>query len=175
MKMKAKLFILFLMSIFVTTSSLAADTEKKMSDADILGVVVTLDKNEIAAAKIIVKQNINADVKHFAGLMVNDHSKNLHEVMGLAKTIGKPATSKDSLMLKASGLKELVSLKATLEKNLAKTYIDDMVRDHADALKCIDEDLIPNATNAKLKAMLVMTRAHVAGHLEKAKALQAKM
>lgn len=52
-------------------------------------------------------------------------------------------------------------------------YIDAMVKGHADALAKIDNELL-KAANETVKNHLTKTRAAVAEHLAKAKALQAK-
>jgi putative membrane protein len=172
--MKTKLAILALLASF-SVAGFAADTSAQTKDREILGTLVALNKNEIAAAKEVEKSKISADVKKFADFMIVEHGKNLRETMKLSRTLGKPENDKKALMLKAKGLKELASLKITKEKNMNKTYIDDMVADHESALELVDNDLLKNVTNAKLKKHLEMTREHIAHHLDEAKAIQAKL
>lgn len=172
--MKFKYLLMLILTVFLS-SSMAAENASKAKDRDILGSLVALNKNEISSAQQVKRSKLNPDVKAFANFMIVEHKKNLASTMKLSHTIGKPTKSKETMMLKLKGLKELASLKITSDKNLQKTYIDDMVKDHQDALDMIDNNLLPNVTNAQLKSLLDETRTHVAKHLEKAKAIQSKL
>jgi plastocyanin len=56
-----------------------------------------------------------------------------------------------------------------------KAYVDHEVVYHQQVLDAIDKTLVPNASNAELKALLVKVRPAIAAHLDHAKMLQASL
>ncbi len=172
--MKLKILALALLSI-ACSSAFAYSADEKKQDEQIIGALVALNHNEINASKEVRGKVTDTDVKQFANFMVKEHRKNLKETLALGREIGTVRKGKDAMALKMAGMKEAASLKMTMQKNLAATYINDMVTEHQNALDLIDNDLMKNATNEKLKTLLTNTRAHVAHHLEEAKKIQAKL
>jgi putative membrane protein len=177
--MKTKLLALCTITAF-TLSPLAhaadASATDKKTDQEVLGTLVTLDKNEIAAADYVLKQSVAPGVKDFATMMTKDHGDNVKQATKMSKKLGgSPIVNADAKTLKAQGKDELDALKKLKGKELEVTYINDMVKDHKDALETIDGSLLKNASNPDLKKMLEATREHVQHHLEVATDLQSKM
>ena len=56
-----------------------------------------------------------------------------------------------------------------------KAYIDYEVVYHQQVLDAIDKTLVPSASNAELKALIVKVRPAFVAHLEHAKSLQASL
>jgi putative membrane protein len=56
-----------------------------------------------------------------------------------------------------------------------KAYVDNEVAYHQAVLDAVDKTLIPGASNAELKALLVKVRPAFVAHLEHAKKLQASL
>jgi putative membrane protein len=56
-----------------------------------------------------------------------------------------------------------------------KAYIDNEVAYHQAVLDAVDKTLIPSASNAELKALLVKVRPAFVAHLEHAKAIQSSL
>jgi putative membrane protein len=149
--------------------------DTKQKEQEVLGTLMVLNKNEIGAAKFIEKSKVQPVVKKYAMMLDKEHSANLAKVMAMGHKLGKPVVNDEANKLKKDGEDELAALKEMKGKELGKTYIDDMVKDHQAALDVIDNSLLPNATTPKLKAFVEDTRKHIAHHLEEAKAIQSKM
>jgi putative membrane protein len=60
-------------------------------------------------------------------------------------------------------------------KEFDKAYVDNEVTYHQTVLDALDKTLIPNASNAELKALLVKVRPAFVAHLEHAKHIQAEL
>ncbi|WP_419420373.1 DUF4142 domain-containing protein [Legionella sp. D16C41] len=145
-------------------------------DGQILDVLVVLNQNEIAAANLISKKkDVNDSVKRYARMLAREHGKNLKETMKLSHSIGSPMQNATADSLKKKGEHELATLNPLTGAALDKAYIDAMVNDHQQALQLFDDNLMPNASNQKLKAQLTQTRKHLVKHLKEAQAIQNKL
>lgn len=168
----SSLFVL--LSIF-SIAAVAEDMSAK-KDGVVLETIMTIDNNEIAAAQLAEKKTSNADVKGFAQSMITDHSKNLQDAKDLGDKIKVSPTSNEKTdRLKKMGQDELKKLDATDSKNFDAVYIDAMVKGHQQALKIIDDKLMPKASNQDLIAFLKSTREVVAHHLQMAQDVQKKI
>lgn len=151
-------------------------TDITLTDAQIEGILMAANTGEINAAKMAHSKSKNAKVKAFAQTMMKEHGDNNRHVAALSKQKKMPSAESDtSKMLKDNAEKEGTTLKALSGVEFDKAYIDAQVSDHETVLQTIDSSLIPNAKHAELKALLQKTRTAVAGHLERAKALQTAM
>jgi putative membrane protein len=158
-----------------STSAATSSVKNKQTqkDADILGVLVVLNNNEIAAGNEASKKATDPKVKDFAEMMVKQHTQNLDDTMKLSEKINiKPMDTTKSNSMKKQGKMQLDKLSAMKDKAFDAAYMSDMVKGHADALKLIDNSLLKNVTNPELKAQLEETRKHVEHHLEAAKEVQ---
>lgn len=132
--------------------------------------VVQGNMYEIAAAKIAQQKSASADVKDFAKMMVTDHTAMLNEMKPLITKAGKtPPTELDQ---RRNGL--LDNLRAAGTKDFDKTYIDQQVAAHEETLSLL-KGYADNGDNADLKAAATKAVPKVQGHLDKAKAIQAKL
>jgi putative membrane protein len=77
--------------------------------------------------------------------------------------------------LKAGGDKNVATLKGLKGAAFDKAYVDNEVAYHQAVLDAVDKSLIPGASNAELKALLVKVRPAFVAHLEHAKKLQASL
>lgn len=178
--MKAKALITALTVFLISSlSPVFADESSKegadTADRQILGVLVALNKNEIAAGNYILNKKVDPQVKQYAHMMVKDHTQNLHQTLGFARKLGQPLPSGDSKALQQQGQEELANLKTLKGKELESTYIDNMVKGHEAALQTIDDNLLKNVDSEKLKKQLEDTRTDVDHHLEVAKEIQNKL
>lgn len=142
-------------------------------DAKIMGAMVVLDKNEIAAGSLAQHKSTNMSVKRYADLMVNAHGQNLHELEQLGHKMGvAPEHGSTAALLQAKGKRLMTTLHHTTGHAFDKAYIGAMVQGHAEALQLVDKKLLSDATNPRLRHYLEMSRAHIADHLQKAKEVQ---
>ena len=146
---------------------------QSINDAQIASIVVTATQVDIDAGKLAASQSTNGDVRKFAELMVTDHTGVNKAAVDLATKLKMtPQDNPTSQSLKADGHKHLAQLKTLSGAAFDKAYVDREVAYHQQVLDAVDKVLIPNASNAELKALLVKVRPAFVAHLEHAKHLQ---
>ena len=118
----------------------------------------------------------NPEVKKFGQQMVTDHTGVNKLATDLAAKLKvTPADNPTSESLKAGGAKNVANLKGLKGSAFDKAYIDNEVAYHQAVLDAVDKTLIPGATNAELKALLVKVRPAFVAHLEHAKQVQTSL
>jgi putative membrane protein len=146
------------------------------NDAQIAAIVVTANQVDIDAGKLAASRTKNADVKQFAQLMVTDHTGVNKQATALVTRLHvTPQPNDTSKSLKDGGDKNLAALKPLQGAAFDTAYVDHEVAYHQAVLDALDKTLIPNASNADLKALLVKVRPAFESHLEHAKHLQASL
>jgi putative membrane protein len=145
-----------------------------INDAQIAAIVVTANQVDIDAGKLAVERSSNDKVKTFAQLMVTDHTgvnKAATELVTRLKVT--PEANPTSTALQAGGDKNLAHLKTLTGTAFDKAYVDHEYAYHQQVIDALDKTLIPGATNAELKALLIKVRPAFVAHREHAKSLQA--
>jgi putative membrane protein len=154
----------------------AAATAQAVTDAQIASIVVTANQVDIDAGRLAAARAAKAEVKKFGELMVTDHTGvNKAAVDLVTKLKVTPQDNPTSQSLKAGGAKNLAHLKTLKGAAFDKAYVDQEVTYHTAVLDAVDKVLIPNASNAELKALLVKVRPAFVAHLEHAKQVQASL
>jgi putative membrane protein len=183
--MKARLTLLF-------ASAALAATVHASSAKEILGMgtpdavqfrakASASDAFEVLSSRIALSHATNPDLKMFAQMMIDDHTKSTDALVALG------GISKDSLEAKmkpgADGkfvgndlidtdhANELNSLDSKSNDDFNKTYIDDQVKGHEAAVALL-EDYAKNGDNAKLKDFANSILPAVRAHLARAQGLQ---
>jgi putative membrane protein len=147
-----------------------------VTDAQIASIVVTANQVDIDAGTLAAERAAKADVKQFGTLMVTDHTGvNKAAVELVTKLKVTPQDNPTSQSLKAGGEKNVAHLRTLKGAAFDKAYVDQEVAYHTSVLEAVDKTLIPNASNAELKALLVKVRPAFVAHLEHAKRLQASL
>jgi putative membrane protein len=145
-----------------------------VNDAQIASIVITANQVDIDAGKLATSRSTNDDIKAFARLMVTDHTAVNKSATDLAAKLKvTPQDNPTSQSLKVEGDKNLDHLKTLKGAAFDKAYVDREVAYHQQVIDALDKTLIPGATNAELKALLVKVRPAFVAHLEHAKRLQA--
>ena len=172
MKMFAT-FVLFAGASLMAASSVSAQS---VNDAQIASIVVTANQVDVDAGKLAQKGATNPEVKKFAERMVADHQGVNKAAVDLATKLKvTPQDNDTSKSLKAGGDKNVEALKALTGAAFDNAYVDHEVVYHQAVLDAVDKTLIPNASNADLKALLVKVRPAFVAHLEHAKHLQSTL
>ena len=128
------------------------------------------DMYEIEAAKIAQTRSKNADVKAFGKMMVTDHTAMMNQMKPLVTAAGqKPA---DKLDERRQGF--IDNLKQATDANFDKTYIDQQVAAHSEALTLM-QGYANDGPDAGLKAGAAKAVPKVQAHLDKAKSIQATL
>lgn len=147
-----------------------------INDAQIASIVVTANQVDIDAGKLAAATTSNPEVKKFAQLMVTDHTGVNKSAVDLVTRLKvTPQDNETSQALKAGGNKNLATLKGLKAAAFDKAYVDHEVAYHQQVLDAVDKTLIPGASNADLKALLVKVRPAFVAHLEHARHLQASL
>ncbi|MDX1901224.1 MAG: DUF4142 domain-containing protein [Gammaproteobacteria bacterium] len=145
-------------------------TQANNTDSHAIGWLVVLDKNEINAAKIALHRSHNPQVKNYARLMIQEHSKNLNATLKLSHNYGEEFGEK-AIALREKGMEEANKLQSISTKNFDNAYINNMIAGHKEALSNLDTKIQEVQGNA-LKNHLLMTSKHVALHLKKAEQIE---
>jgi putative membrane protein len=151
----------------------AAASAQAVTDPQIAAIVVTANQVDIDAGKLAAAHANNPEVKKFGELMAADHAgvnKSATELVTKLKVT--PEENATSKALKAGGEKNVANLKSLKGAAFDKAYIDNEVAYHQQVLDAVDKTLIPSASNADLKALLVKVRPAFVSHLEHAKHIQ---
>jgi putative membrane protein len=152
----------------------AAVSGQGINDAQIASIVVTANQVDVDAGTLAASRSTSQEVKRFAELMVTDHTGVNKAAIDLASRLKvTPQDNPTAQSLKTGGDKNLARLKTLRGTDFDKAYIDHEVAYHQQVLDALDKTLIPGATNADLKALLVKVRPAFVAHLEHARSLQA--
>jgi putative membrane protein len=147
-----------------------------VTDAQIASIVVTANMVDIDAGKLAESKATDPQVKAFGRQMVTAHmgvNKSATELVTKLKVT--PEDNPTSMSLKSGGEQNVKSLEHLSGAAFDKAYIDHEVAYHEQVLDAVDKTLIPGATNAELKALLVKVRPAFVAHLEHARHLQSSM
>lgn len=154
------------------TAEQVSPIKNSQAEGRVLGVLIVLNKNEIASGELAEKKSKNEEVKNFAGMMIKEHGENLKKTEALSHELKiKPIKDAAALKLQNQGKKEAMTLKKLKGTHFDKAYVNAMVKGHSDALILIS-GLSEHASNPEVKTQLEETRQHVADHLKSAEAIQ---
>jgi len=146
------------------------------NDAQIAAIVVTANQVDVDAGKLADGKTRSKAVKAFAQQMVTDHTGvNKMAVDLVTKLKVKPQDNPTAKGLQKGGDDNLAKLRTLDGAAFDKAYVDHEVAYHVAVLDALDKVLIPSASNAELKALLVKVRPAIDAHLQHAKHLQAEL
>jgi putative membrane protein len=149
---------------------------QNVNDAQIASIVVTANQVDIDAGKLAASRASSDAIKKFGQQMVTDHTSVNKSAVDLATRLKvTPQDNPTSQALKAGGEKNVATLQKLSGAAFDKAYIDNEVAYHQQVIDALDKVLIPSATNAELKALLVKVRPAFVAHLEHAKKLQSRL
>lgn len=140
------------------------------ADGARLSAIAQANIAEVAAGKLAIMKSNNAEVKHFAQMMITDHSKGLDDTKAVAmkKNFALPTEPDNAHKKMAADMAKLSG--ATFDQQYVKNA---GVADHMKVDAALKED-IASAQDADVKALAAKLEPIVAHHLEMAKALQTK-
>lgn len=153
-----------------------AKTEKPLSDAEVLGVVLAANDGEVQMAEQAMKKAKSKDVKDFASMMKTHHGQGVTKTKSVAtKTKLTTADSDLSTFLKNDTDKTIKDLKDKEGKDFDRAYIDAQLAAHKAVLAAIDNRLVPSAQSADVKSLVTETKKTVTDHIAKAEEIQKKL
>lgn len=147
-----------------------ADTSGPMSETDFMKEAAIGGMAEVEAGRLAVTKATSPDVKKFAQMMVEDHSKANNELKALAakKNVAAPTAldaNKQSMMDELRGLSGA---------DFDNTYIEGMVGDHEKTVATFERES-QNASDPDIKAFAAKTLPTLRKHLDAIKGIQTKM
>jgi len=143
-----------------------------LSDAQVLRVLATANQGEVAVGQLALAGAAVPSVKTFAQTMVTEHSAANVQVLGLvASKHLAPEASPVSEMLDREATEMLAALSQTPTAMFDRAYMEGQVTMHQEVLALLDDQLIPSASDADLKALLATLRMAVATHLVNAQTI----
>lgn len=144
-----------------------------INDAQIAAIVVTANQVDIDAGKLAETRGSSQQIKDFGKQMATDHAGVNKQAVDLVTRLKvKPEDNPTAQSLKQGGLDNVKSLSTLSGAAFDKAYIAHEVAYHQAVLDAVDKTLIPGATNADLKALLVKVRPAFQAHLDHAKMVQ---
>lgn len=146
------------------------------SDAQIAAIVVAANGVDIDAGRLAAARATNPDVKKFAQLMITDHGGVNKQAVDLATRLKlTPEDNATSRALRQGGTDARARLVKLEGAAFDQAYVDNEVAYHETVLDALDKTLIPAASNAELKALLVKVRPAFVAHLQHARHMQAQL
>ncbi len=151
----------------------ATSAAQTLDDAQIAAIVVAANQVDVDAGRLASRQASAEKVKQFANLMVTDHTAVNASATDLASRLKlTPQENDTSRALQAGGDKHLAHLEKLRGDAFDRAYVAHEVAYHQQVIDALDKQLIPNAKNTDLSALLVKVRPAFVAHLEHARQLQ---
>ncbi|MFL5294959.1 MAG: DUF4142 domain-containing protein [Phenylobacterium sp.] len=148
----------------------SANTAGAMSTDAFVSNASQSDMYEIQAGQMAQQRSKNPDVKAFGKMMVTDHTAMSNEMKPLiAAANQKPSPDLDQ---RRKGF--LDNLKAAPAADFDKTYIDQQVAGHQEALDLM-KGYADHGSDAGLKGGAAKAVPKIQAHLDRAKEIQAKL
>jgi putative membrane protein len=147
-----------------------------ISDPQIAAIVVAANDVDIKAGEQAKTTATDAKVKDFANRMITDHTAVNKQATDLVTKLNvSPEENPTSQALRQAGEQSLSDLQGKTGAAYDKAYIDHEVDYHQQVIDAVQQQLIPNARNAELKALLEQTLPALQAHLDMAKQIQAQL
>jgi putative membrane protein len=142
-----------------------SDAEK---DADFAVDVADGGLYEVQLSTMALTKATSADVKKFAQMMVDDHTKANNELKALAsdKGIALPDVMREKKQKKYYDLE-----RDEKKENFDKNYMDEMVQDHKDMIDKFEKEA-ENGKDADVKSWAAGKLATLRHHLEEAERIR---
>ena len=138
-----------------------------LNTADFVAAAAQSDMFEIESSRMAVGRSSNAEVKKFAQMMIDHHTKTTAELKTLINGV-EDATIPPALDQRRQGL--LDNLRGASPADFDNTYLDQQTAAHAETLAFM-EGYSRGGDNAGLKAFAVKGSPIVSSHLEMARKL----
>jgi putative membrane protein len=155
--------------LFISVPAQAAT----LSDEDIVAIIAVANVNEINASKLAKSNAYQDKVRQFAEKMIKDHREMDQQAGKLAVKLRLNPTPTDlGESLKAQGTEVMEGLKIAPKGPIFdKEYMSTQVQMHEQVLNLFNNELIPNAKNEQLKALLQKSTKDIESHLQDARQL----
>jgi putative membrane protein len=142
------------------------------SDAQIAAALLAANDGEVQENMLAVTKAVTPTVRAYAQDLVAAHSATVARLNTVATAANiTPSDSDITTQLRSTSTRTRAKLQAASTSDFDMIYLQSQIDAHLDALKLIDEQLLPDAVATSLRAEIVTERADVAMHLLRARAL----
>jgi putative membrane protein len=144
-----------------------------LNDDQIMAILDSVDTGEIEQAQIATTKASDPRVRDFATQMITEHTKSKQKGAQLASQLGiTPTASHYSQELQTKGSKMLEKVRAADSTKFDSIYMKGQIQQHQEVLNLLSDKLLPAASDAQLRQMLVEAQTMVQHHLDEAKQIQ---
>jgi putative membrane protein len=172
---KIERFAVTWLLLFASAMSAAFGQDARLSDAQIVGILLVANDAEIAAGQIALRKSQSKSVQAFAARMVDEHRQVNQEAAAMLQRIGASAARSDlSDSITRQTRRDLTMLNDADEYNFDDAYLDREVEFLGQLVRSVD-GYIRTAVSPDLKVLLVRARPAYTFHLDQAHRLQLVM
>jgi len=156
--------------------SIASAQAAKPTDPQIAHIAYTAGQIDIDAAKLALTKSHNKKVRAFAQEMERDHKAVNEKALALVKKLNvTPQDNPTSQSLVKAADAEHKTLESLSGAAFDKAYVDNEVAYHKTVNGALQDTLIPDASNAELKALLQTGLKLFQSHQEHAEMLDGEL
>lgn len=146
------------------------------TDADVAGILNTVNMGEIEAGELAATKANDAAVREFAQRMVTDHTQANEQLTAVRNadniTINNPPLA---TQLQSGASQTLATLNALEGVAFDRTYMDNQIAMHEWTLQTIDTVLLPSTRDRDLDNLIMNVRPVIAQHLEQARQIRTSL
>lgn len=151
----------------------AGATGEAATPAGILSQLYVANTTEIQLSKLAAKQASSPLVKRIAAKLAADHAKNRDEERALAQKLNVALTPAAGGNISAADSAAVpVELQGKTGPDFDRAFVEHEIREHEDRIEKIQNQLLPAAQNAEVRAYLQKTLTAMQGHLTSLKQAQ---
>lgn len=146
-----------------------------LTDGAIAGIVATANSNDSAGGAMAKTHAASAAVRNFAAKMEREHGAANRDAGALVqRLVGSSAAMQheDIRKMRDDAQRAMTDMMRDSGDTFDRNYMDHEVDGHQNVLNKLDNDLIPHAQDADLKALLTRARTMVNDHLTEARRIK---
>jgi putative membrane protein len=155
-----------------TGSTSPAPSTAPLDQESSLHLLTTINRGEIEIANLARSRAMRPDVRELAQQMVTQHTEaqtSLDRWASSASVTPRPNEASATVQSDAQAVR--TRLEGLPAADFDAAYVESQVTMHREALRLIDERVVPGATDPAYRALLTDIRTHVAQHLSHAQSL----
>jgi putative membrane protein len=166
------LAVLAFTAVLPALSACDENSDGAMSDAEVVAVAMALNSGEVMTSEPAQTRASSQAVRNFAAMMITDHTAANQRLTALGIT---PQPNLLSQQLTQAATQLTQSLSTLTGAAFDRAYMDAQLQLHQTALTLLEEELIPEAEAAALRAELELMRTSVIAHLDMATNIRAQL
>lgn len=150
----------------------ATMSDAPLSDANIVDVLRTANRLDSASGAAALPRLKDADVRAYAQRMVRDHGAMNDSIQSVTDAMGNTAVTHPL----SSGLEQLsASGMSAAGDSFDRAYLENEVMMHQSVLRVIDERLMPQASDPRVRVLVTNARRTIEDHLRAAETLRTRV